>query len=98
MRQIHQSTPRTHAYLSVLLLGALALTGCDLQQRRVDVPVASGADEALNPEFGLTADAQDPTERDKELGYGKWKAKPEPTGTRAPTSPTRRGSHWNTVD
>jgi len=84
--------------LGVLMLSAMLFAGCDMQQRRVDVPMASGADEGLNPAFGLTADAQDPSERDKELGYGKWKAKPEPTGTRAPTSPTRRGSHWNTID
>lgn len=82
----------------IVLCGAIGLhsmLGCELQQRRVDVPVASGADESINPEFGLTADAQDPTERDKEMGYGKWKAKPEPTGTYDPTSPDRRGSSWN---
>ena len=73
----------------------LGLSGCELQQRRMDVPVASGADESINPEFGLTADAQDPTERDKEMGYGKWKAKPEPEGTHDPTSPDRRGASWN---
>ena len=72
--------------------------GCEMQQRRMDVPQASGADEQINPEFGLTADAQDPSERDKEMGYGKWKAKPEPEGTRAPTSPTRRGASWGGSD
>ncbi len=76
------------------------LTGCgiqeigELQQRRVDLPVASGADESIDDRFGLTADAQDPSERDAEMGYGRWKAKPEPDGTAAPTSPTRRGSSW----
>lgn len=84
--------------MCAILLGSLLLTACDLQQRRVDVPTASGANKALDPQFGLTADAQDPSERDKQLGYGKWKAKPEATGTRAPTSPERRGSHWNSVD
>jgi len=77
-----------------LLLVMVPLSGCELQQRRMDVPEASGADESIDQRFGLTADAQDPTERDKEMGYGKWKAKPDPVGTRAPTSPTRRGKHW----
>lgn len=74
------------------------LNACELQQRRVDVKQASGADEGLEDRFGLTADAQDPTERDKELGYGKWKAKPEPEGTASPTNPSRRGSSWGSVD
>jgi len=76
------------AYLVVLTM----LTGCELQQRRVDVPNASGADESLEERFGLTDDAQDPSERDAEMGYGRWKAKPEPEGTAPPTSPSRRGS------
>ncbi|MCA9276621.1 MAG: hypothetical protein KDA29_11390 [Phycisphaerales bacterium] len=82
----------------VFIAAMLCLGGCEMQQRRVDVPQPTGADEQVDPRFGLTADAQDPSERDKELGYGKWKAKPEPEGTRAPTSPTRRGSSWGTVD
>lgn len=73
-------------------------TGCELQQRRVDVDQASGADSRIDDRFGLTADAQDPSERDKELGYGKWKAKPEVEGTAAPTNPSRRGSSWGTID
>ncbi len=72
--------------------------GCELQQRRVDVDQASGADSRIDDRFGLTADAQDPTERDKELGYGKWKAKPETQGTADPTDPSRRGSSWGTID
>ena len=75
-------------------LTAISLCGCELQQRRVEVEQPSGADGDIDPRFGLTADAQDPSERDKELGYGKWKAKPETEGTRSPTSPTRRGSSW----
>ncbi len=89
------------AVLSVMSMPVIAvmtvmavMSGCQLQQRRVDVPTASGADETLEARFGLTADAQDPTERDKELGYGMWKAKPEPEGTAAPESPQRRGQHW----
>jgi len=66
------------------------LTGCELQQRRMEVPTASGADDDLKDRFGLTADAQDPSERDEELGYGRWKAKPETEGTASPASPTRR--------
>lgn len=82
------------------LVGLASLTGCgiqeigEFQQRRVDVPVASGADDSIDDRFGLTADAQDPSERDAEMGYGRWKAKPEPEGTADPTSPNRRGSSW----
>lgn len=66
-------------------------TGCrDLQRRRVEINKASGADSDLENRFGLTADAQDPSERDKELGYGRWKQKPETEGTNSPTDPSRR--------
>jgi len=77
--------------IGILLLSVLS--GCrDLQKRRVELKQASGADSTLDPRFGLTSDAQDPSQRDKELGYGKWKLKPEPDGTDAPTSPNRRKS------
>ena len=94
------STPIGVVIVCGALMGvvALGIGGCELQQRRVDVPTASGADESLKDRFGLTDDAQDPTEHDKEMGYGVWKAKPEPTGTQSPKSPARRGSHWNTID
>lgn len=73
----------------------IPLVGCSQAlQRRVEVTQPSGADPALDDRFGLTADAQDPTERDNELGYGRWKAKPEPVGTGNPKSPTRRGEMW----
>lgn len=73
----------------------LLLTGCGAAlQRRVDVPQPSGADESIDERFGLTADAQDPTQRDNELGYSRWKAKPEPTGTNDPRSSARRGETW----
>lgn len=65
--------------------------GCrDLQKRRVELNTASGANPELEDRFGLTADAQDPSERDKELGYGRWKQKPETDGTASPTDPSRR--------
>lgn len=89
----------THRTLLLSIFsGVLVLVGgCELQQRRVDVKQASGADGSIDDRFGLTADAQDPTERDKELGYGKWKAKPEAEGTSDPTDPSRRGS-WGGGD
>ena len=98
---MHANKPKSYKHFcAILICGAslMAAAGCEMQQRRVDVDQPSGADEDLNSRFGLTADAQDPTERDKELGYGKWKAKPESEGTRAPTSPTRRGSSWGAGD
>lgn len=67
------------------------MSGCrDLQKRRVEVNQSSGADPELQERFGLTADAQDPSERDKELGYGRWRTKPETEGTASPNSPSRR--------
>jgi len=95
--QMNKSTRQ----IMMISIGAALLAfnaGCQLQQRRVDVKQPSGADQSLENRFGLTADAQDPTERDKELGYGMWKAKPEPEGTAAPSDPSRRGSNWGTVD
>lgn len=78
----------------LLLAGALvfgSMGGCrDLQKRRVELKTAGGADSGIDGRFGLTADAQDPSERDKELGYGRWKAKPDPEGTASPTDPARR--------
>ncbi|MFK7760326.1 MAG: hypothetical protein AB8C13_10325 [Phycisphaerales bacterium] len=67
------------------------ISGCEnIRKRRVDVVQPTGADGGLDARFGLTSDAQDPSERDKELGYGRWKAKPEADGTDAPSSPDRR--------
>ncbi len=91
MNTTKRSTARPFAYLVVTASFIALLSGCGLQ-RRVDVPNASGADESLEARFGLTDDAQDPSQRDAELGYGRWKAKPEPKGTASPTSPSRRGS------
>ncbi|MCA9302747.1 MAG: hypothetical protein KC996_01345 [Phycisphaerales bacterium] len=86
---------RSPAHTLALIALAPLLTGCGAAlQRRVDVHQPSGADSSIDERFGLTADAQDPTQRDNELGYGRWKAKPEPTGTVDPRSSTRRGETW----
>ena len=83
----------TRAALLVSL--ALTLTACGPSlQRRAEVDQPSGVDSSINEEFGLSADAQDPSQRDKELGYGRWKAKPEVDGTADPRSSSRRGSTW----
>lgn len=69
----------------------VTMTGCqDLQKRRVELKQSSGADPDLEERFGLTDDAQDPSERDRELGYGRWREKPETAGTSSPTDPARR--------
>ena len=81
----------------LIIMGVLVFTlgGCsDAFQRRADVPQPSGANESIDDRFALTADAQDPSERDKDLGYGRWKSKPETDGTADPRSPTRRGKSW----
>ena len=97
---LSMKTPRKSIVKALsYLAGTAMLTGCSmgqdlgqLQQRRVDLPVATGADESLDDRFGLTDDAQDPHKRDEEMGYGRWKAKPETEGTLNPTSPGRRGN------
>jgi len=90
---IMRSKNRTAAMIVSYLVVVASFTGCgELLQRRVDVPNASGADESVDARFGLTDDAQDPSARDEEMGYGRWKAKPETTGTANPISPIRRGN------
>ncbi len=79
---------------AIFSVSVLAISGCDMQQRRVDIKQASGVDDSIDERFGLTPDAQDPSKRDAELGYGRWKQKPETEGTAAPTDPSRRGSNW----
>ena len=79
---------RNASYLLVIAM----FTGCQMQQRRVDLREASGADNSIDSRFELTGDAQDPSEKDAQLGYGRWKAKPETAGTAAPTDPDRRGN------
>ena len=94
-----QTSKRTLAVLPAVLCVLLGPSAYgELLQRRVDVEKASGADPELQSKFGLTADAQDPSERDKELGYGRWKAKPETEGTDSPTSPDRRKGYGGTGD
>lgn len=63
-----------------------ALSACG--QRRAEP--APAIDEETAARLGITPDAVDPTERDKDKGYLLWKEKPEPTGTEDPTSPGRR--------
>jgi hypothetical protein len=88
-REIH-----TRPGLGFILIGVALVflsSGCrDLQKRRIELKQSSGANPDLEDRFGLTNDAQDPTERDKELGYGKWRQKPEADGTDSPNSPNRR--------
>lgn len=86
-----RSAPRV--FTAALLLATpfvLAACGDDLLRRRVDVDQAQGADADLEQRFGITSDAQDPTERQKDLGYGRWKQAPETEGTPDPTSYKRR--------
>jgi hypothetical protein len=70
----------------VFLSVTAALVGCG--QRRAEP--APAIDEATAARLGITPDAVDPTERDKDKGYLLWKEKPETTGTEDPTSPGRR--------
>lgn len=67
-------------------VGLLTLTACG--QRRE--PAANNMDPEAAARLGLTEDAKDPTRRDTEAGYNRWKPKPEPVGTLHPLSPERR--------
>lgn len=80
------------ALAAAILSSGLAMSACgdQLLRRRVDVDKAQGADPDLERRFGITSDAQDPSERDEELGYGRWKQAPETEGTAPPTSYKRR--------
>ena len=96
VQTVMRSTNPQRSVCSVLAaaIGCTALTsGCatsNLYKRKEEVKTASGPEEDLADRFGLTADAQDPSQRDDELGYGRWKQKPETEGTASPTSPKRR--------
>lgn len=71
----------------VSLLGCLLAMGCG-QKRTEPVPPTVDAETAAR--LGLTQDAKDPTVRDNEAGYNRWRPKPEPEGTASPLSPSRR--------
>lgn len=71
----------------VTLLGCLLSAGCS--QKRTE-PVPASVDAETASRLGLTEDAKDPTVRDNEAGYNRWRAKPEPEGTASPMSPARR--------
>lgn len=71
-----------------LVLATTGLASVSCAQKRATDP--DPIDPSTAARLGLTDDARDPTLRDKEAGYYKWKEKPEPTGTEDPTSPDRR--------
>jgi len=77
---------RTGVLGASLLAGLVLVTACG--QKRANRPPPIDPEQAAR--LGLTEDAQDPTQRDKDQGYYLWKTKPEPAGTDAPTSPDRR--------
>ncbi len=68
-------------------LGLLALPGC---AREKSDPTPSTVDEGTARRLQLTEDAKDPSLRDREAGYNRWRPKPEPDGTASPMSPSRR--------
>lgn len=73
--------------LACVVIACVAIqAGCG-QKRE---PTRPSIDPGTADRLGLTEDARDPTQRDLDAGYYKWKAKPEPEGTLDPTSPGRR--------
>ena len=84
-RESRPRGPRSTAVFGALL--AIGLVSCG--QRR-EAPPVTEIDPDTRARLGLTADARDPTDRDKDAGYGMWRAKPETTGTQDPLSPERR--------
>ena len=88
-------TSRNRVLLPIIGAVLLMTAGCsEMLERRVDVAQPSGEDGSIDDRFDLNADAQDPSKRDRELGYGRWKGKPETKGTAEKTSRTRRGETW----
>lgn len=90
------SHSRRSVVLPVLLAAGLGLTVTACGQRRHQ-PSTPNIDAETQARLGLTEDARDPTVREREAGYGPWKARPEPTGTHDPLSPERRkfgGPDW----
>lgn len=72
------------AHTVALAVVAIALSGCG--QKRDPAKLSPEQAQRL----GLTQDALDPTQRDLDSGYYRWKPKPEAEGTDAPQSPDRR--------
>ncbi len=77
--------------MALLLAGiggaGLLLSGC---ARQKSDPVPSTVDADTAARLQLTEDAKDPSLRDREAGYNRWRPKPEPEGTAQPLSPSRR--------
>jgi hypothetical protein len=69
------------------LIGLLTLSGCAKEKSD---PTPSTVDAETAARLQLTEDAKDPTLRDNEAGYNRWRPKPEPEGTAPPMSPSRR--------
>jgi hypothetical protein len=65
----------------------LALSGCAKEKSD---PTPATVDAETAAKLQLTEDAKDPTLRDNEAGYNRWRPKPEPEGTASPMSPSRR--------
>ena len=91
MRSVGESAginPPVRPVIAAMLLVAagamLSTAGCGSTPERAEAPALSAGGVALPP------DAEDPSARAKRLGYGPWKAAPEPEGTREQTHHSRR--------
>lgn len=73
--------------LLATMTALLAAAGCSKQKSD---PAPATVDPETAAKLQLTEDAKDPTQRDNEAGYNRWRPKPEPEGTASPLSPTRR--------
>lgn len=74
----------TAAIASISALLALTACGQKREQKSAELDPGQAA------RFGLTPDAADPTQRNLDAGYYRWKEAPEAEGTYAPNSPERR--------
>ena len=70
-----------------LAIALLATAGCSKPKSD---PTPPTVDTETAAKLQLSEDAKDPTLRDNEAGYNRWRPKPEPDGTASPLSPTRR--------
>lgn len=81
------SRPNQPGRMVFLAIALLATAGCSKPKSD---PTPPTVDTETAAKLQLSEDAKDPTLRDNEAGYNRWRPKPEPDGTASPLSPTRR--------
>ncbi len=73
----------------LVVVASIASLSAACTPKKTD-PTPATVDAETASRLNLTEDAKDPTVRDLESGYDRWRPKPEPEGTASPMSPARR--------